>query len=98
MSEMSRFRATFGSPRGNASQALLKASPQSFNPVVSSFSKGLSCKTSKFVRSYLLGLFLNTLIADDKYSLHKRENFTQLIQTQKFKKSENLYAFFFEVF
>ena len=32
------------------------------------------------VRSEILGLFVNTLTADDKYSRHNRENFPQQIQ------------------
>ena len=35
---------------------------------------------SLFVKSEILGLFVNTLTADDKYSLHNSENLTQPIQ------------------
>ena len=35
---------------------------------------------SLFVKSEILGLFVNTLTADDKYSLHNSKNLTQPIQ------------------
>ena len=35
---------------------------------------------SLFVKSEILGLFVNTLTADDKYSLQNSENLTQPIQ------------------
>ena len=45
----------------------------------------------------MLGLFDNTLTADDKYSRHKRENFAQKIQIQVSQKpktfSRHLIAF-----
>ena len=41
-----------------------------------------SWKKSLVVISKILGLFLNTLSADDKYSLLKRENSMQPIQMQ----------------
>ena len=41
-----------------------------------------SWKKSLVVISKILGLFLNTLSANDKYSLLKRENSMQPIQTQ----------------
>ena len=35
---------------------------------------------SLLVRSETLGMFVNTLIGDDKYLLHKRKNLPQLMQ------------------
>ena len=42
---------------------------------------GKSFETSLLVISEILGLFVDTLTADDKYSPHKGENFLQIIQT-----------------
>ena len=46
---------------------------------------------STFVRSQILGLFLNKLTFDEKYSRHKRDNFKQLIQSEISKKLKNLF-------
>ena len=43
-------------------------------------------KISLFVRSEILGLFVKTLTADDKYFRHIRENLPQLIQMQFYQK------------
>ena len=40
----------------------------------------------------LLGLFVNTLTADDKYSLHDSENLGQSIQMQLSKKLKNFFS------
>ena len=40
----------------------------------------MSWKKLVLVRSEILGLFAKTLIADEKYSLHDRENSPQRIQ------------------
>ena len=53
---------------------------------VSSFWDELSCKISLLVRSVMLGLFLNTMTVNDKYSHHSRDNLAQPIQMQLSKK------------
>ena len=52
----------------------------------SSFSDELSSKKPLLVRQKVLGLFANTLAADEKYSGHYRENFAQPIQKELSKK------------
>ena len=42
----------------------------------------------------ILGLFFNTLTADDKHSLLSRDNLTQPIQMQLSKKQRAFYHFF----
>ena len=42
----------------------------------------MSWKTLLLVRSEILGVFVNTLISDGKYTCHIRENFPQEIQMQ----------------
>ena len=41
----------------------------------------LSCKTSALLKFEILGLFVNTLTADDKYSRQNVQNFQQQLQT-----------------
>ena len=50
----------------------------------------------KFVlgRRKALELFVNTLTADDKYSLLNRDNVTQQIRTQLSQKQKPFYEFF----
>ena len=53
---------------------------QHFYYIFSSLWEKLSCKMSLFVICELLGLFVNTLTANDKYSLRDSQNLPQLIQ------------------
>ena len=55
---------------------------------------GKSFETSLLVISEILGLFVDTLTADDKYSRHKGENFPQIIQTYFSKKAKVFCGFF----
>ena len=61
-----RFRTPFGSQRVNGSQILQKSAPENVLAIVSLFRDKLSSKTSLIVRSEILGLFFNTVTADDK--------------------------------
>ena len=54
----------------------------------------MSQKRSVLVRRKALQLFVNTLSADDKYSLLNRDNLTQPIRTQLSQKQKPFYAFF----
>ena len=49
---------------------------------------------SVLVICIILGLFVNTLTADDKYSLLTMDNLTQQIQMQLSKKQKALSQFF----
>ena len=51
----------------------------------------MSRKKSVLVRHKALKLFVNTLSADDKYSLLKRDNLTQPIRTQLSQKQKPFY-------
>ena len=46
----------------------------------------MSWKKSLLVISKILGMFINTLTADEKYSVPKKDNLTQPIQMQLSKK------------
>ena len=54
----------------------------------------MSQKKSVLGRRKALELFVNTLTADDKYSLLNRDNLTQQIRTQLSQKQKPFYKFF----
>ena len=54
----------------------------------------MSRKKSVLGRRKALELFVNTLTADDKYSLLNRDNLTQPIRTQLSEKQKSFYEFF----
>ena len=54
----------------------------------------MSRKTWLLVTSEVLGLFVNTLTADDKYYCFKRENFQQEFQMHLSQKAKNLVSIF----
>ena len=54
----------------------------------------LCWKMSLLLRSEILGLFIETLIVDNKYSRHYKENFAQAIEMQLCKKLFFLSQFF----
>ena len=54
----------------------------------------LNCKKSLLVICKILRLFVNTLTADDKYSLLNRDNLTQAIQTLLSQKPKAFSQFF----
>ena len=80
MSKKFCFRIPFSRKRFNGYDKLLKSPRQDFYLIVSSFWDKLIWKTSVLVRSEILGLFANTLTADDKNSPHIWENIPQPIQ------------------
>ena len=55
-------------------------------------------KKSVLVTSKFLGLFVNTLTADDKYSVFIRDVLTQSIQMQLSKKQKSFLSTFFCIF
>ena len=76
------FWKPLGSERVYESQKLLKSTETHFHPAFSSFLAKLSLKKVFLVRYEILGLVVNTLITDDKYSGHNRENLPLLFQMQ----------------
>ena len=53
----------------------------------------LSCKKSALVWSEILRLFVNTLTADNKYSLYNVHNFAQQVQTPLSQKQKTFCGF-----
>ena len=86
-----RFRTPFGSQRVNGSQILQKSAPENVLAIVSLFRDKLSSKTSLIVRSEILGLFFNTVTADDKYPCHNRKNIAQSIRMQLSNKPKTFF-------
>ena len=86
ISETLLFRIPVKTQRVNGSQTLLKYAEQLFCLIASFLSGILREQTSLLVASEILGLFVNTLIADDKYCCNKRKKNSQAIQIQLFKR------------
>ena len=55
----------------------------------------MHCKKSLLVIGEFLRLFVNTLGADDKHHMLKRDNLTQAIQMQLSQKQKTFSEFFF---
>ena len=91
MSKKSRLRNFFNSQYAEGSQTMLKSAQQHFYHFFLSLSREWIWKMSLLVISEILELFLNTLTADDKYSLRKSENFWQPIQ-MKLSKKETFFS------
>ena len=54
----------------------------------------MSCKKSTLVKFKIVGFFVNTLTADDKYSSRNIENLTQQLQTAIDQKQKAFYRNF----
>ena len=74
-------------------QTLFKSARQHFYQLYSSLWGELSWKKSLLVICKILGLVLNTVTADDKYSLLSKDNLTQQIQMQLAKKKSLFICF-----
>ena len=79
MSKKSRFKGSFGKQHGKRTQRLLKFGSQRLYQIYWSLWRQMTCKKSLLVICKISRLFPNTLSADGKYSLFKRDNLTQRI-------------------
>ena len=86
MSKKLRFRTPFNSQHSKRSQSLQKSPAKNFYHTISWLRGKFSSNMSLLVISKILGLFVNTLTADDKYSFRNSENLRQPITMQLFKK------------
>ena len=93
MSKNSFLRQTFGSQRVNGSETLLKSTRPHFYITILLIRDKSSWKKLLLVTCEMLGLFVNSLTADNKYSRHSRENFPQQIQMQLSQKQKNFSVF-----
>ena len=93
-SKRSSFRTSFGNERDNGFQRLLKSARHHYYPLLSSIRGKLSYKKSPSVWCEILGLFVNALTADYKYSGSNMQNFPQQFQTPLSKKQKFFSGFF----
>ena len=80
MLKKSRLRGSFNKWHGIRAEKLLKSERQHLYHIYWSLWRKFSWKKSLIVICKILGLFVNPLIADDKYSLLNRNNLLQHIQ------------------
>ena len=96
MSKKYGFRRPFHKQHGKSAQALLKSGLEHLYHIHCSPPSRLSWKKSLFLTCQILGLLFNTLTADEKYPLLKRDNLTIPIQTQLSQKQKTFSQFFAE--
>ena len=82
MSKKNHFRTLLSSQHAKVCQTLLKSAQQHFYQIFQSFCQKFSWKMFLLVISEILGLLVNTLTVDNKYSLSNSENLPQPIQMQ----------------
>ena len=94
MSKKSRFRGCFDKQYGKRAQALLKSASQHLYHIHRSLPRKLSWKKSLLLTCQILGLLVNTLAADEKYPLVKRDSLTIKFQMQLSQKQKTFSEFF----
>ena len=94
MPKKSCFKGSFKKQHGKCAQTLLKCQGQLLYHIYWSLWRQLSYKKSLLVICKISRLFINTLSADGKYSLLKRDNLTQPIQMQLSRKRKTFSRFF----
>ena len=82
MPKRSCFRTAFGSQGFHELETLLKSAWQDFYPNFPLILDKLSWKTSPLIRSEILGLFVNTLMAAHMYSRRNWEKISHRVKTQ----------------
>ena len=81
-----RFRVPFNKQHGKQAQILLKSKRQQFYHIYWSLWRQLSKKKPFLAICQILRVFVNSLTADDNYSLLNRDNLRQPIQMQLYQK------------
>ena len=87
------FRTPLGTQCADLSKTLIKSNRQEFCTIVSFLWVKLRWNTCLLVTSETLGLFLNTLTADDTYSCDESEKLGHGIQMQLYKTRKIFYQF-----
>ena len=88
MSKKSLFRRPLEKQHGKCSQALLKTASQHFYQIHLSLPSQLSWKRSLLFICQILVLLVNTLAANEKYSVLNRDNLTTQIKIQLSQKNK----------
>ena len=94
MPEKPYFRTAFGNQPVNGYETLLKSARHYYYPIFPRIWDRLSWKKSALVRSKILGLFFNTLIAEYTYSGRNMQTFTQKVLTPLSLKQKIFSGFF----
>ena len=94
MSKKSHFRRPFDKWHGERVETLLKSERHHLYHIYWYLWRQLRLKTSLRGICKILGLFVNQLTADDKYSLLKRGNFQKHFQTDLSQKRKRISIFF----
>ena len=94
MSKISHFRRSFHKQHGKRAQGLLKRASHYLYHTHWSLPSQLSWKKSLLFTCRILGLLLNILAANEKYSLLNRDNLTIPIQMQLSQKHKTFCQFF----
>ena len=94
MPKKSRFKGSFKKQHCKCTHTLLKCQGQLLYHIYWSLLRQLSYKKSLLLICKISRLFPNTLSADGKYSLFKRDNLTQPIQMQLSRKEKIFLNFF----
>ena len=92
-SKSSCLRTPFANERENGFQTLLKTARHRYFSLFSSIRGKLSCKKSALVWCEILRLFVQTLIADDKYSGSNMQGLSQQFQTSLSQKQKTFSYF-----
>ena len=88
------FRTRFDSQHVKASQILAKSTSEHFYHVFSSLLRKLIWKMSPLVLREIVGVFVITLTADEKYPVQDAENLSIPIQMQLSEKPKSFSQFF----
>ena len=96
MSKKSRFKGPFERQHGKRAKTHFRSKRQHRYLIYWSFWIGMSRKKPLLVRCKTLEVFVNTLTADDKYSLLNRDNLKEPIHTQLSQKPKTFCESFFE--
>ena len=94
VSKKSSFKGSFGKQHSKHAQTLLNVPWQHLYHIYISIWRQLTFKKSLLVIWKISRLFPNTLSADGKYSLLKRDNLTEPIQMQVSRKQKTFSQFF----
>ena len=94
MCKKSRFRGLFDKQHGKLVQALLKSASQLIYQISGRLPRKFSWKRSVLLTCKILGLLVNTLGADEKHPVLKRDNLTIAIQLLLSHKQKTFSPFF----
>ena len=98
MSKKSCFRGPFDKQHGKRAKGLFKSVAQILYHIHRPHPSKLSWKKSLSLTCQILGLLVNTLPADEKYPLVKRDNLTIPIHTAIISETQNFFSIFCVIF